>query len=102
MKKLLLSSIVLMFFAVAANAQTAPSPATPSSSTTVEPDKKTEIKLEALPQPIKTTLSTDAYKGWAVVKVVYNETKDNYEVDAKNATETKTLTFDKEGKEIKS
>lgn len=101
MKKIILTSATLLFFFAAATAQTEIASATAVAKTeTVTQDKKTEIKYEELPQAVKTTLAGDAYKGWEVTKVWHNETKDNYELQVKNATETKTLTFNKDGKEV--
>ncbi len=99
MKKLILSAAAVLFF-FAAQAQTEAS-APADQTETVAQDKKTEIKYDELPQAVKTTLSGDDYKSWEVVKVWHNTTKDNYEIEVKNsAAETKTLKFDKEGKEI--
>ena len=103
MKKLILSAAALLFF-FAAQAQTeasAPVSADVTKTETPAQDKKTEIKYDELPQAVKTTLSGDAYKGWEVVKVWHNTTKDNYEIEVKNAAgEAKTLKFGKDGKEI--
>jgi hypothetical protein len=102
MKKLILSAAALLFF-FAAQAQTeATAPASGVTKTeTPAQDKKTEIKYDELPQAVKTTLSGDAYKGWEVVKVWHNTTKDNYEIEVKNAGgEAKTLKFGNDGKEI--
>jgi hypothetical protein len=101
MKKIILTSVGLLFFFAAATAQTEVASATDAAKTeTVAQDKKTEIKYDELPQTVKTTLSGDAYKGWEVLKVWHNETKEQYELEVKNATETKTLKFDKDGKEV--
>lgn len=101
MKKIILTSAALLFFFAAAIAQTEIAPANDVAKTeAAAQDKKTEIKYDELPQAVKTTLSGDAYKSWEVTKVWHNETKDHYEIEVKNATETKTLKFDKDGKEV--
>jgi len=103
MKKLILSAAALVFF-FAAQAQTevsAPASADVTKTETPAQDKKIEIKYDELPQAVKTTLSGDTYKGWEVVKVWHNSTKDNYEIEVKNAAgEAKTLKFAKDGKEV--
>lgn len=101
MKKIILTSATLLFFFAAATAQTVIAPSNDATKTeVVAQDKKTEIKYEELPEAVKTTLSGDAYKSWEVTKVWHNETKDHYEIEVKNATETKTLKFNKDGKEV--
>lgn len=101
MKKMILTSVVVLFFVAAVNAQVSSAEKEVATTTVSVDDEKVEIKFDELPQAVKTTWGTDAYKGWEVVKVWHNKTKDIYEIEAKNATETKTLKFDKEGKEIK-
>lgn len=105
MKKLILSAAALTFFFAAQAQMAASTPVSADVPKTETPaqDKKTEIKYDKLPQAVKTTLSGDAYKGWEVVKVWHNTTKDNYEIEVKNAAmETKTLKFGKDGKEVTS
>jgi len=60
-------------------------------------DEKVKIKVEELPDAIKTALASDSYKGWSADAAFYNKTKDNYEVQVKKGTETKTLKFSKDG-----
>lgn len=64
--------------------------------------KKTPVKLDALPDPIKTVLSTEVFKTWVptdAFSVTAGATQ-YYEVDVKKGTETKALKFDKDGKMI--
>ncbi|MGN6396781.1 MAG: hypothetical protein ACTHMI_14520 [Mucilaginibacter sp.] len=64
--------------------------------------KKTPVKLDALPDPIKTVLTTDVFKTWVPTEA-YSVTAGNtqyFEVDVKKGTETKALKFDKDGKII--
>jgi len=62
--------------------------------------QKAPIKLEALPDPIKTVLQTDVFKTWvpSTAFAVTAGTTQYYEVDVKKGTETKALKFDKDGK----
>lgn len=63
-------------------------------------DEKTTLKPEELPEPIKKSLSADAYKGWAIqsASLVKSATASHYEVlVANDKKETKTLKFDKDG-----
>jgi hypothetical protein len=60
-------------------------------------DEKVKIKVEELPDAVKTALASDSYKGWSADAAFYNKTKDNYEVQVKKGTETKTLKFSKDG-----
>jgi len=63
-------------------------------------DEKEKIKPEELPEPVKTTLNGDEYKGWLVQTAYRVKAKDVYEVELKKGAETKTLRFDKEGKVV--
>jgi len=62
--------------------------------------QKAPVKLEALPEPIKTVLLTDVFKTWvpSTAFAVTAGTTQYYEVDVKKGTETKALKFDKDGK----
>jgi hypothetical protein len=64
--------------------------------------QKTPLKLEALPNPVKTVLSSDVFKTWipSTAFAVTAGTTQYYEVDVKKGTETKALKFDKDGKII--
>jgi hypothetical protein len=64
--------------------------------------KKTPVKLDALPDPIKTVLTTDVFKTWVPTDAyeVTAGTSQYFEVDVKKGTETKALKFDKDGKII--
>jgi hypothetical protein len=64
--------------------------------------QKTPIKLEQLPDPVKTVLSSDVFKTWvpSTAFAVTAGTTQYYEVDVKKGTETKALKFDKDGKII--
>jgi|GEM_PF-271844 len=62
--------------------------------------QKTPVKLDALPDPIKTVLQSDIFKTWIPSSAfsVTQGTTQYYEVDVKKGTETKALKFDKDGK----
>lgn len=62
--------------------------------------KKTPVKLDALPDPIKTVLTSDIFKTWVPTEAysVTAGTTQYFEVDVKKGTETKALKFDKDGK----
>lgn len=66
-------------------------------SATAQTEEKVKIKVEELPDAVKTALEGDAYKGWSASAAYYNKTKDHYEVDVKKGTESKTLKFTKDG-----
>ncbi len=69
----------------------------PSAQSQDQADEKVKIKIEELPDAVKTALASDSYKGWSADAAFYNKTKDNYEVQVKKGTETKTLKFSKDG-----
>ena len=77
--------------------QVAKAQAAPKATETAQTDEKVKIKVEELPDAIKTALGGDAYKGWSANSAFYNKTKDIYEVDVKKGTEAKTLKFTKDG-----
>jgi hypothetical protein len=64
--------------------------------------QKTPVKLDALPDPVKTVLQTDVFKTWvpSTAFAVTSGATQYYEVDVKKGTETKALKFDKDGKMI--
>lgn len=64
-------------------------------------DELVKITTDDLPEAVKKTLATADYKGWTVEEAYHNKTKDHYELKVKKETETKTLKFGKDGKEIK-
>lgn len=64
-------------------------------------DELVKITTDDLPEAVKKTLATADYNGWTVEEAYHNKTKDHYELKVKKETETKTLKFSKEGKEIK-
>lgn len=70
-------------------------------STVTMEDEKVEIKPEDLPDAVKKTLASDAYKEWTVSKaysVTTSEGKHFFEVDLLKGEEKATVKLDKDGK----
>jgi len=104
MKRFLLSAAVL----VAAGLTTVKANALPATIDKVvivsqaDSVKKTPVKLDALPDPVKTVLQTEIFKTW-VPSEAYDVTSGSaqyFEVDVKKGSDTKALKFDKDGKII--
>lgn len=70
------------------------------TDTQQQTDEKVAIKIDELPEAVKTALASDSYKGWAAESAVHNKTKNVYEITVKKDAETKVLTFDKDGKAV--
>jgi len=104
MKKFILSAAVLVVAGLATvKANTLNTNIQPVAIVTLADSvQKAPIKLEALPDPIKTVLSSDVFKTWvpSTAFAVTAGTTQYYEVDVKKGTETKALKFDKDGKII--
>lgn len=69
---------------------------------TVQQDSssKVPVKLEELPDPVKTTLKADAYKEWSATTafLITNADKSTYyQVDVKKGTEVAFLKIGKDG-----
>jgi len=64
--------------------------------------QKTPVKLEALPDPVKTTLKGDAFKDWipAAAFDVKAGSAEYYEVDVTKGTETRAIKIGADGKLI--
>jgi hypothetical protein len=100
-KTILLSLAPFVFGAVAVQAQTA---ATETAATeVVKPtnDKK-PVKKEELPEAVKTTLASEAYKGWEAGDIFWVTTEKTayYEITMKQAEKTLLVKLDKEGKKV--
>jgi len=62
-------------------------------------DEKTKIEVAALPEAVKKTLATDAYKDWQPTAAwSVNTTPPHYEIEVKMGDKTNTLKIDAEGK----
>ncbi len=66
--------------------------------TVMQEKDKVKIKAEELPANVKTTLGTDAYKGWNVVSAYKVKNGELFEVELKKGDVTQAVKFDKEGK----
>jgi hypothetical protein len=67
---------------------------------TVVQDDKVRIEADQLPETVQTALAGDEYRGWMVDAAYFIKSKENYEVELKNGAESKTITFNKEGKKV--
>ncbi|MFM9837949.1 MAG: hypothetical protein ACKVOQ_06770 [Cyclobacteriaceae bacterium] len=67
---------------------------------TRQADEKVKMKMEDLPEAVKTTLATEPYSGWKAETAYLNKTKDHYEIEVKKGTEKRTLKFSKDGKAV--
>lgn len=71
-------------------------------------DEKTEVKATDLPQAVRDVLASSDYRGWRAEENAYLVKKKDgtefYKVTLKNSatSETKTIKFDKDGKEVKA
>jgi hypothetical protein len=63
-------------------------------------DEKVKMKMEDLPEAVKTTLATEPYSGWKAETAYLNKTKDHYEIEVKKGIEKRTLKFLKDGKAV--
>ena len=112
MKKLMFASLAVLGSVALVNAQDAqpqesnqateavtPAPAPQDQApAATEQDEKTKIKSEELPEAVKKALEAQEYSGWLIDAAYHVKATDSYEVQLKNGAETKTVTFDKEGK----
>ncbi|MBG6236567.1 hypothetical protein IWX76_003161 [Pedobacter sp. CAN_A7] len=98
MKKIILSAAFLAFAGIAsvqANEVNAPITTLVQDSTT-----KTPVKVEELPDAVKATLQTDAYKEWVPTTahlVVLANKSEYYQIDVKKGEETGSLNIGKDG-----
>jgi DNA-directed RNA polymerase beta subunit len=82
---------------------------TVSNSVIVMNDDRQAVKSEELPEGVKKTLATDAYKGWAVKEAALvkgavaadGTATSHYEVVLTNEKETKTVKFNQDGSLLK-
>jgi type V secretory pathway adhesin AidA len=100
MKKLILSAAFLAFAGlttVKANSiVSTPTVISIAQDSTV----KTPVKIEELPDPVKTTLSSDKYKEWAPTAaflVTATDKTEWYQIDVKKGEEVASLNIGKDG-----
>lgn len=100
MKKSMFTAAALvagLAFVNAQNIAPAPEGTTPAAVQAVE---KVKIKPEQLPEAIKTTLKGDDYKGWTAYAAYHDTVTNIYEVELRKGSETKSLKFDSDGKQV--
>lgn len=98
MKKLIVA--VAMLVVVSGTLPMVQAMGTGSEISTQQADEKVKMKLEDLPEAVKTTLATEPYSGWKAETAYLNKTKDHYEIEVKKGTEKRTLKFSKDGKAV--
>jgi hypothetical protein len=101
MKKLILSATFLAFAGF--TAVQASEVKTKIEIVTVQDSViKTPIKLEELPDAVKTVLSSEPYKLWTPTAAfsVKDGKKEYYQIDVKKEQEVGSLKLDKEGKPV--
>lgn len=99
MKKIMLSAL---FMAFATTATFAVMPETTSIEITVQ-EEKTPLKIEELPDAVKTTLSGEQYIGWAPTQAFTVTPEDGpkyFQVTIKKDDETKIVNLQEDGREI--
>jgi len=102
MKKLILSATFLAFAGLSAANASELKKVTPVMVTVQDSVIKTPIKLEELPEAIKTTLKTEPYSAWTPTAAfsVKEGTKEWFQVDVKKEEQVGSLKFDKDGKPV--
>lgn len=102
MKKIMLSALFLAFGTTALFAQT--DSKINNETVIVIQEDKTPIKLEELPDSVKTTLAGEDYRGWLPVEafvITPEEGVKHYEIVLKNSEgEKKVVKLDENGKAI--
>jgi hypothetical protein len=103
-KTIVLSFALVVFGAIAANAQNAtPAAVTQTTEKTeAKPSDRTPVKQDALPEPVKKTLASEEYKGWEVGEIfwVTGDKGAYYEIHLKQVEKTIMVNIDKEGKKV--
>ena len=100
MKKLIISAFCLSLLALGTTQAYSTKPA---ELTTIVAQEKVAVKPEDLPEPVKTTLASDAYAGWDVTTAFLITKEDNtqfYEISLKKGEETSKVNLDKDGKKV--
>jgi hypothetical protein len=113
MKKVVIAAFTLVTLGVvSANAQTEQAPtqtapaatqpaqAAPATSNT---EDKTAVKLEELPEAVKTTLASPSLKAWTPTEAFLVKTgdgKEYYAINIKKEDEAGSVKLDKEGKPV--
>lgn len=100
----------LTFFALATFSAVAQSPVAVSEAQVIEidtQDSRVEITADQLPEAVRKTLKTDAYKDWTISKAYHvkgagerDMQKEHYEVVLKSNDRESTIKLDKDGNVI--
>lgn len=101
MKKIILSAAFLTFAAFSTvKANSIEYTAIQASSQ--DSTQSREVKIDELPEPVKTTLASDAYKDWTPVSATWSKSKDGefYQIILKKGEEQGSLKIDPAGKVI--
>jgi hypothetical protein len=96
MKKVLVSSLMLIF----AGAATVSANVISKAPYETIQEEKVKIKNEELPEAVQNALSGDSYQGWTISAAYQIKSSEQYEIELTKDSETKTVKFDKEGKEV--
>jgi len=101
MKKLILSAAFLAFAGIA-TVQASDLKTKIETVSVQDSVIKTPIKLEELPEAIKTVLATEPYSKWTPTAAftVKDGEKAYFQVDVKKEEQVGSLKFDKEGKPV--
>lgn len=104
MKKIILSAAVLAFAGlttVKANT-TSKNPASITIHIQQDTTQKTPVKMEDLPDPVKTTLKADLFKEWipSAAFLIKKEGKEYYEIDVQKGEEKRMANIGPDGKMI--
>lgn len=97
MKKVIFALIAVVASGVVVNAT--PMKASDAETTINTQEEKVKIKPEELPEAVQTAIKED-YQGWEISQAYKYTLKENFEVELKKETETKTVKFDKDGNVI--
>jgi len=101
MKNFILSAAILAFAGVSTvKANEINTPIAVTSTLEQDSSAKVPVKLEELPDPVKTTLKADAYKAWvptAAFLITKADKSTFYQIDVKKGTEVAYLQLSKEG-----
>ncbi|MFA6944606.1 MAG: hypothetical protein WC220_01780 [Pedobacter sp.] len=104
MKKLILSAAVIACTGFTALQAKTTENISAALYTVQDSVTKTPVELKDLPDPVKATLASDAYKEWTPIAAfhVKDSTKgtEYYHIDIKKADKTRFIRLDKEGKPI--
>jgi len=101
MKKVILSAAILALVGLTTvNAKTITK--SPVVVTIAIQQEKTPVKMEELPDAVKTTLKDDAFKEWVPSEAFHIKTDkaEYYEIDVKKGAETRAVNIGPDGKII--